>query len=139
MWTYNTAATIRQGTKAGTDSKVLKAKLSLNWTRPFKIIAVGPSPAEATPAGRPLVSKPLYFDLSNDMTGAGAPCRVSVVRYGPCGNPHNSPDLPRFLPEGLRPYVLDNCIFKSPTYHVTEDDVTVPIERLEVEKITSHR
>ena len=27
----------------------------------------------------------------------------------------------------------------SPPYHVTEDDVTVPIERLEVGKITSHR
>ena len=29
-WVYNTAATIRQGAKPGTDSKVLKAKLSLN-------------------------------------------------------------------------------------------------------------
>ena len=29
---YNTAATIRQGAKTDTDAKVLKAKLSLNWT-----------------------------------------------------------------------------------------------------------
>ena len=36
-------------------------------------------------------------------------------------------------------YGLNNYTSKSPPYHVTEDDVTVPIERLEVEKITGHR
>ena len=30
VWVYNAPATIRQGTKADTDAKVLKAKLSLN-------------------------------------------------------------------------------------------------------------
>ena len=125
VWTYNTLATTRQGTKAGTDSKVLKAKLSLNWTGPFKILAVGPSPAEATPDGRPLASKLLFLDLPNDMPGADAPCRVSVVRCKPCANPHDSSDLPRFLPAGLTSYVLNNYTSKSPPYHVTEDDVTV--------------
>ena len=32
MWVHNLAATIRQGAKWGTDAKVLKVKLSLNWT-----------------------------------------------------------------------------------------------------------
>ena len=32
VWVYNTAATIRQGAKTDTDAKVLKTKLSLNWT-----------------------------------------------------------------------------------------------------------
>ena len=73
------------------------------------------------------------------MPGADAPCRLSVVRCKPCTNPHDCSDLPRFLPAGLTPYVLNNYTNKSPLYHVTEDDVTVPIERLEVEKITSHR
>ena len=54
-------------------------------------------------------------------------------------NPHDSYDLPQFLPARLTPYVLNNYASKSLHYHVTEDDVTVPIERLEVEKITSHR
>ena len=31
-WVYNSASTIRQGVKANTDAKVLKAKLALNWT-----------------------------------------------------------------------------------------------------------
>ena len=33
-WVYNSASTIRQGVKANTDAKVLKAKLALNWTDP---------------------------------------------------------------------------------------------------------
>ena len=36
VWIYNTAATIRQGAKAGTNAKVFKVKLSLNWTEPLK-------------------------------------------------------------------------------------------------------
>ena len=64
--------------KVGTDAKVLNAKISLNWTGPFKILAVGPSPAEATPDGRPLAAK-LYLDLPNDMPGADASCRVNTV------------------------------------------------------------
>ena len=42
VWVYNTVATIRQGAKTDTDAKVLKAKLSLHWTGPYKVIAVGP-------------------------------------------------------------------------------------------------
>ena len=40
-WVYNSASTIRQDVKANTDAKVLKAKLALNWTGPYKILAVG--------------------------------------------------------------------------------------------------
>ena len=47
LWVYNTAATIYQGAKCGTDAKVLKEKLSLNWTSPFKILSVGPSPSDS--------------------------------------------------------------------------------------------
>ena len=42
-WVYNTAATIRQGARKNTDDQVLKAKLSLPWTGPFQILAVGPA------------------------------------------------------------------------------------------------
>ena len=42
VWVYNSAASIRQGAKADTDAKVLKAKLSLSWTGPCKVLAVGP-------------------------------------------------------------------------------------------------
>ena len=41
-WVYNSTSTIRQGVKANTDAKVIKAKLALNWTGPYKVLAVGP-------------------------------------------------------------------------------------------------
>ena len=100
VWVYNTATTIRQGAKAGTDAKILKGKLSVNWTGPFKILAVGPSPTEATPYGRPLAAKLLYLDLPNDMPGADAPCRVSVVRCKPCANPMTAPTTRDSCPQG---------------------------------------
>ena len=73
------------------------------------------------------------------MSGADAPCRVSVIRCKFCVNPRDSCELLPVLPAGLAPYVLNNYTAKFPPYHVTEDDVTVPIERLEIEKITIYR
>ena len=96
MWTCNTVATIRQEAKAGSDAKVIKAKLSLNWTGPFKI--GGPSPAGATPDGGPLAFKLLYLDLPNDMPGADTPCRVSLVRCKPCGTPTTATTSRNFCP-----------------------------------------
>ena len=69
------------------------------------------------------------------MPGADAPCCVSLVRCKPCANSGS----PRFLPARLTPYVLNNTTTKFPPELVAEDEVTMPIERLEVEKITSHR
>ena len=39
VWIYNSLSTIRQGAPNAT---VLKTKLSLNWTGPFKMLIVGP-------------------------------------------------------------------------------------------------
>ena len=60
---YNTAATIRQGAKTDTDAKVPKAKLSLNWTGPYKVLAVGPCTPTDTPDGSPLGDKLFYLCL----------------------------------------------------------------------------
>ena len=64
---------------------------------------------------------------------------MSAVRCKPRANPHDSSELPLFPPAGLTPYVLNTYAYKSPAYHVTEDDVTTSIDRLEVDNITSHR
>ena len=80
VWVYNTAATIRQGWRKGADDKVLKEKLSLNWTGPFKIVAVGPSSAADTPDGRPLGDNLLYLDLPSNLSGPAAKPRVTVAR-----------------------------------------------------------
>ena len=44
-WVYNSASTIRQGVKANTDAKVLKAKLALKWTGPC-LLYTSPSPRD---------------------------------------------------------------------------------------------
>ena len=106
---------------------------------PFKILVVGPSPSDSTSDSRPLAAKWVYLDLLNDMPGPDAHCRVSVARCKPCTNPHDTTDLPRYLPAGLTQYVLNHHTTKSPPFHVTADDVSVPVERLEVDKISSHR
>ena len=115
VWLYNTASTIRQGAKAGTDAKVFKAKFALNWTGPCKILAVGPCPSSDTPDGSPLDDKLLHLDLPTDMPGADAHRRVFVERCKPCTNTHDRVDMPKCVPDGLTQYVLNNFTKKSPT------------------------
>ena len=52
-WVHNSVSTICQGVKANTDAKVLEAKPALNWTGPYKVLAVGPCYAAETPDGSP--------------------------------------------------------------------------------------
>ena len=80
VWVYNTAVTIRQGAKTDTGAKALKAKLSLNWTGPYKVLAVGPCTPGDTPYDSPLGDKLLYLDLPSDIPGADARRSVSVQR-----------------------------------------------------------
>ena len=47
--------------------------------------------------------------------------------------------MPKYLPAGLTQYVLNSFSKKSPPYHLTQDDVSAPLQRLEVEKITDHQ
>ena len=65
--------------------------------------------------------------------------RVSVQRCKPCANPHDQGDMPKYLPAGLTLYVPNNVSKKFHPYNVTQDDVSTPLQRLEVEKITGHQ
>ena len=136
---YYTAATIRQGAKTDTDAKVLKAKLSLNWTGSYKVLAVGLRTPADTSDGSLLGNKLLYLHLPSDTPGADARRRVLVQRCKPCANPPDQGDMPKYLPAGLTQYVLNNFSKKSPPYHVTQDDISTPLQPLEVEKITGHQ
>ena len=138
-WVHKSASTIRQGVKANTHVKVLKAKLALNWTGPYKIFAVGPcSPAE-TPDCSPLGSNLLYLDFPSDLPGSDARRHVDIERCNPCANPHDSGNMPKYLPAGLTHYVPNKISKRSPPYHVTQDNVSSPLQRLEVEQITDHQ
>lgn len=77
-WMHNCEATIREGARKTTDGAVLEAKVSLNWTGPFKIRAAGPS--ESSPEGCPLGHKLVFLDLHSDMQGENSQNRDSVAR-----------------------------------------------------------
>ena len=64
---------------------------------------------------------------------------MAIERYKLCANPNGSSDVPKYLPAGLTQYVLNNLSKKSPPYHVTQDDVSALLQRLQVEKITGHQ
>ena len=136
---YNSASTIRQGVKVDTDAKVLKAKLALNRTGPYKVLAVGSCSTAETPDGSPLGRNLLYLDLPSDLPGSDARRCVAIERCKPCANPDDSGDIPKYLPAGLTQYVLNKSSKKSPPYHVTQDDVSTPLQRLEVEQITGRQ
>ena len=127
VWVYNTAATIRQDLRKGADNKVLKEKLSLNWTGPFKIIAVGPSSAANPPDGRPLGDKLLYLDLPSNLSGPAAKPRVTVARCKPCANPYDADDIPRHLPTGLTQ--LSYTPSRPSHLHTTSPRMTSPPPR----------
>ena len=69
---------------------------------------------------------------------AGA-CRYDATSPVPTPTPHDHGDMPKYFPAGLTQYVLNNFSKKSPPCHVTQDDVSTPLERLEVEKITRYQ
>ena len=138
-WAYNSASTIRQGVKANTDAEVLKTKLALSWTGPYKILAVGPCSAAESPDGSPLGSNLLYLDLPSDLPGSDARRRVAIESCKPCANLHDGGDMPKYLPAGLTQYGLNIFPKKFPPYHVTQDVVSTPRQRLGVEQITGHQ
>ena len=47
--------------------------------------------------------------------------------------------MPKYLSAGLTQYVLNKFSKKSLPYRVTQDDVSTPLQRLEVEQITGHQ
>ena len=102
-------------------------------------MVVGPCSAAETPDGSPLGNNLLYLDLFSDLPGSDARRRVVIERCKPCGNRHDSGDMPKYLPAGLTQYVLNKFSKKSPPYHVTQDDVLTSLQRLKLEQITGHQ
>ena len=68
------------GCEGNTDAKVLKAKLTLNWTGPYEVLAVGPCSSTETPDDSPLGDNLLYLDLPSDLPGSDARWRVAIER-----------------------------------------------------------
>ena len=75
---YNSASTIHQGLKANTDAKVLKAKLALDWTGPYKVLAADPCSFADTPDGSPFGDNLFYLDLPSDLPSSDARRGVAI-------------------------------------------------------------
>ena len=139
VWVYNPEATLRQGYSRRVNDSPLMSKLSLNWTGPFKVLRVGPSPS--APDGRPVGDKLLFLDLPSSNRGSESKPRVSVMRCKPCTNPHDDRDRPVHLPSGLTSYVLTQFASKSPPFHATAMDVECDdrMELVDLDTISAHR
>ena len=87
-------------------ARAFKASTSLKLTGPFKIIAVGLSPASATPVDYLLVTTPIYQDFLNYGPGEEAHCRASVAHCKPCANLNNNDDISQHSRAGLSQYEL---------------------------------
>ena len=79
------------------------------------------------------------MDFPSDLPGSDARRRVAIEHCKLCANPHDSGDGPKQLPAGLLQYVLNNFSKTSPPYYVTQDHVSTPLQRLEVEQPTGHQ
>ena len=79
------------------------------------------------------------MDPPSDLPGLDARRRVAIERCKPCANAHDSGGMSKYFPAGLTQYVLNIFSKKPPPYHVTQDDVSTPLQRLEVEQITGHQ
>ena len=73
------------------------------------------------------------------MPGPDTYSRVLIARCKPCTNPHDTTDFPRYLPAGITQYALNNYNSNPPPFNFTADEFSVPLERLEFDKISNHR
>ena len=90
------------------------------------------------PGGDTLCPQPITLQIASS-AGQNKKRSVAIERCKPCANPHDSGEMPIYLPVGLTRYVLNKFSKKSPPYHVTQDDVSTPLQRLEVEQIAGHQ
>ena len=90
--------------------------------------AVGPCFSADSPDGSSLGDNLLYLDLPSDLPGSDAHRRVAIERCEPCANAHDNSDMPKYLLVGLTQYLLNNFSKKFPPYHVTQDDVSAPLQ-----------
>ena len=73
------------------------------------------------------------------MPSVDARRRVFVQRCKPCANHKDRGDMPKYFPAGLTQFVLNHLSKNLRPYHVIHDDVSIPLQRHEMEEITGHQ
>ena len=79
VWIYNTAATTRQGLRKGADNKVLREKLSLNWTGPSRLLLLVPLRHTANPTDG--LSGTSYYTLTSPRTCLALPLSLASLWF----------------------------------------------------------
>lgn len=89
----------------------------------------------------PLGAMLLYFELTSGTPGRDAHRRFSVARCTTCAKPPRQQydGMPEHLQAGLTQYMLNNFTKNAPSYCVTKDGVSAPLQRPKAEKITGHQ
>lgn len=83
----------------------------------------------------------LLLEIRQNEPGVKMNSRVFVARCKRCYNPHEGPDIPRFLPRGLSQYVMNKYSEVLPSLHLTGENVTRELDthRILPEKLVKHR
>lgn len=103
VWAYCGTMRAQPGRSKGDDEVMLKSLFPPNWTGPFKVLRV--APCLSAPGRKSMSDKLLYLELPSRMRRVKANLRVSVMRWKPSLNPHDSDDEPRCVPAGFTEYV----------------------------------
>ena len=90
-----------------------------------------------TPDGSLLASNLPNLDLPSDLPGSHARLRVAIEHCKPRTNPHDSGDMPTYLPAGLTRHEVNNFSEVLPST-MSLKTMFRPLKRLEVEQITGH-
>lgn len=101
---YDGTTSTQAGLSKNDAEVMLKSKLSLKWTSPFKILPG--VPCASTLHGEPFCEMLLYLALLSRIGGEKAKIRVSVVRRKSYLEYHDSDDRSRYLPAVFTKYAL---------------------------------
>ena len=117
-----------------------QGQVFVHRTDPYKVLAVSPCSSANTSDGSPLCTKILYLDLPSDRPGADV--IAGAFRCKPASLVPTPSIVAKcrsmYLRTGPTQHVLNSFSKKSLPYDVTQGDVSTPLQRFEIEKVTRH-
>ena len=125
VWVYNSAATINQGAKKGTNATVLKPKLpstGSDCSRVSPWVPCWPPTFPTTDPSTTNSSTSAYLPTYRDGTPKR---RVSVECCKTYRSPDDTSDMPKYLPSDLTQYVLNSFSAKIPPFKRGESVIGV--------------
>ena len=104
----------------------------------MKVLTVCPCSSAETPDGS-LLSYHLLLELSFDLPGSYGRRRVTTECCKTCANPHDTSDMPSYLPARQTKYDHNIVSKKSLSYKVNQGVVSALFQRQGLPKITDQQ